>query len=670
MRLRPGRPTPPPQLGAKRHTVCPWALLVLVVAVCHGGPARGQERRAVPASVPGRLQAAAELGAADPDATLRMSLTLRLADSDALDRLIADQQRPGSADYRRWLTTDEFAARFAPPVAVYAELVAWLQQQGFTVSPSPARLRVDFTGTVRQAEAAFAVHMRRFVHRQREVLANVDVVSLPARFADLVGAARLNTFPLAHPALQVMEASTRVNTMAPDDMYTAYAVAPVLDGGIDGGGQTIAVVARSDFLASDVAAFQSRFGVAQRAPVKVFPAANPGIGSPNFACAGMHGQDLQTCLQGEEVEVVLDTEWAGAMAPGASVLVDISDRDIDASLLDVVNNHPEAKIVSISFGVCERLDASAVQTLHPLYAQAAVQGQTVLVASGDNGPDECADGGRASVNALASDPNVTAVGGTALDPAFDAGGSATGYAGERVWNDAAGASGGGASALVAKPAYQSGPGVPADGARDLPDVALLASPHSSGYIIVVENQLAIVGGTSVATPSWAGVVALLNTAGHADGLGALNYPLYDLARRQFAGGGAGVFHDVTVGDTAFNGLTGFAAAAGFDLATGWGSPVTDLLVQAFSQAAATATDTPLASPTPPPTPTATLPRPCPGDCSGDGRVTVADLVALVDMLLGETPVQLCPAGDRNRDGTISVGEIIAAIDAELNGCPG
>jgi kumamolisin len=272
--------------------------------------------------------------------------------------------------------------------------------------------------------------------------------------------------------------------------------------------------------------------------------------------------------------------------------------------------------------------------------------------------------GRPSVNALASDAEVTAVGGTLLDPAFDAGGNATGYASEAVWNDADGASGGGVSAQVAKPAYQNGPGVPADGFRDLPDVALLASPSGSGYIVVVENGLAIVGGTSAGTPNWAGIVALLNDAIHADGLGPLNPLLYDLARSQFGGGGTAVFHDVTSGDTTFDRVSGFSATAGFDLATGWGSPDTERLVQAVQQAVAS----PTPSPTAPEPPTAP-PSPCVGDCQGARAVDVGDLVTLVDIALGGLPLSACTAGDANGDGMITVAEIVTAVHAAADGCP-
>lgn len=465
-------------------------------------------------------------------------------------------------------------------------------------------------------------------------------------------------------------------------MYVAYDMQKLLDAGVDGSGQTIAVVARSDFNVSDITSFQQRFDVPIRNPVKVFPSTNPGVGAPNGACQGIHDpRQLEICIQGEEGEVVLDTEWAGAMAPGATVLVDISGQspqDIDVSLLDIVTNHPEAKTITMSFGSCERLDRSDLNLFGPMYTQAAAQGQTVLVSTGDDGADNCQDGRGRSVNVLASDSNVTAVGGTALDPGFNASGNATGYVSETVWNDADGASSGGASTLVAKPAYQSAPGVPTDGSRDQPDVSLLASPSHVGYVMVVEGGVIVAGGTSVAAPGWAGIVALLNQDLHVDGSGPLNTTLYALGRQQYAENGAAVFHDITVGNNGFDGVFGYSAGPGYDLCSGLGTPDVAVLAQALTALdttpTPTATPTATATQTPTDTPPAPSPTPpvgsCAGDCNGDHSVTVDEILTLVNIALGTVNISACPAGDIDHDGQITISDIITAVDRALNGCAG
>ena len=574
-----------------------------------------------------------------------MSLTLQLQHRDELDALLAAQQQPGSPEYHRWLSPDEFTVRFAPPPETYNAIVDWLQGQGFTVRMWSQRTRVDFSGAVRQAEGTFEVRMNRYQHRDRQALATDRAPVLPARFAGTVQSLRLQTFRFAEPLVRVNDGSGGTTAMGPHDVSTVYNLTPVRDRGIDGSGQTIAVVARSDFNVSDVTSFQQRFGVRVANPTKVFPGSNPGIGSPSNACLGYRNPRLlNQCIQGEETEVLLDVEWASAVAPGASVLVDISDTDIDASLTDIVTRHPEAKIITVSFGVCERLDPTAVGIWESLAAQAAAQGQTVLVASGDDGADGCQDGFGASVNALASPPQVTAVGGTALDPGFDTNGAATGRVSEVVWNDIDGSSGGGASTQVPKPAYQTGPGVPADGFRDQPDVSLMASPTTAGYVIVVENQVTIIGGTSVATPGWAGIVALLNQASGADGSGAINDTLYVLGRQQQSGAGLPVFYDVTTGNNTFDRVHGFSAGAAYDRATGWGTPDVAVLVQAVAG------------------------HRCPGDCNGDGTITVEELLTAINIGLGLTPVSQCRSADTNGDGRVTVDEIVQAAQRALNGC--
>jgi len=618
-------------------------LSAIVIAACVT-PTAADDRTAVPASISPRLARARSQGGADPTDSLAMSMTLRMRHRNGLDALLAAQQDRGSARYHQWLTPQEFTRRFAPSAARYSALERWLRGEGFAVKTSPNRLRIDFTGTVDQVQRRFQVRMRRYEHGGRRALANADAAQMPAALAKTVELLRLNTFPVAHPLVRVGTTLGTTNAMAPADMFTAYNFKPLLDRGIDGSGQTIAVVARSDFKLTDVIEFLDRFGTV-RDPIKVFPGSNPGVGAPNGACKDVRDpRQHRDCLLGEEGEVLLDVEWASAMAPGAAVVVDIADTDIDASLLHIVTAHPEAKIITLSFGSCERLDASSVALFAPMYAQAAAQGQTVLVAAGDNGSDGCVDGAGPSVSSLASDANVTSIGGTALDPGFDANGNATAYVSETVWNDGDGSSGGGISAIVRKPAYQNGPGVPQDGFRDQPDVSLMASPLNAGYVILVEGQLQVVGGTSVGAPAWAGIVAVLNHAAHIDASGVINEALYAFGRQQYGGNGRAVFHDITVGHNGFDGVQGFSAGRAYDLTSGLGTPDVDVLAAALQS------------------------RACGGDCDGDGAVTVNELLIGVNIALGAQPIAQCPSFDSNGDGDVTLDELIQATLRALNGC--
>jgi pseudomonalisin len=262
--------------------------------------------------------------------------------------------------------------------------------------------------------------------------------------------------------------------------------------------------------------------------------------------------------------------------------------------------------MSVSFAMCEEwLGSSGNASFNSLWEQAAAEGITVFVSSGDAGAAGC-DSPTASratygpaVNGLCSTPYNVCVGGTQLNDVANpslywsqsnASGtqeSALRYVPEVVWNESGPslglwASGGGPSAIYAKPAWQSGTGVPADGRRDVPDVALTAAGHD-GYLIFQNGGLYAVGGTSVAAPSFAGIMALVvqNTATRE---GNANIVFYPLASRQRSGG-ATVFHDITVGNNSVPGQKGFSATRGYDQATGLGSVDASVLVNHWGDSA-------------------------------------------------------------------------------------
>jgi subtilase family serine protease len=316
----------------------------------------------------------------------------------------------------------------------------------------------------------------------------------------------------------------------------------------------------------------------------------------------------------DEIEADLDLEWSGAVARLAN-LIYVYSEDADYSAYYAIDN-TLAPVISESFGLCEYQVASNRLGLSNYQVEAQkgnVLGITWLASSGDSGAAGCDYDVAIATQGLgvslpASVPEVTGVGGTEFNEAglsyWSAtnglyGGSASSYIPESSWNDtlASGglaASGGGVSSVYGKPSWQAGPGVPGDGARDVPDVALDASNEHDPYIVISEGNTLLVGGTSASAPSFAGMIAVLNQylvqndVQSSPGLGNINVKLYSMA----AANSPGVFHDVTSGSNIVpcapktpdcsNGQFGYTAGVGYDLVTGLGSVDAYHLVTAWS----------------------------------------------------------------------------------------
>ncbi len=285
------------------------------------------------------------------------------------------------------------------------------------------------------------------------------------------------------------------------------------------------------------------------------------------------------------------------MARNASILF-VYSRDVMESVQYAIDENL-APVISMSYGGCEQGVSTSNRTLAQ---QANAEGITWMNSSGDSGAAGCDWGGPSPakygpvVTFPADIPEITAVGGTEFSESGGSGwsatnsatfGSATGYIPEKAWNDTAlgggiWASGGGASTVFPKPWWQAGPGVPADNVRDVPDISLTASGDHDGYLVYFSGQLYPVGGTSASSPSFAGIVALVNQYVTAKGiqskpgLGNINPNLYSLAQST-----TGIIHDITTGDNIVpcvskspgcsSGSFGYKAGVGYDQVTGLGS---------------------------------------------------------------------------------------------------
>ena len=534
----------------------------------------------------------------------RMTLSLKLtpARQSALDRLIAEQHDPASPNYHRWLSPEEFGRQFGPEPDDIDTLTGWLTSHGFTIDEvSKSRTWINFSGTVADVEGTFHTKMHDYNVNGHLRHANTQDPEIPRGFADLVtGVVSLNNFPwrsmgsgmqqTAPLETQPDYTSGSAHFMTPGDFATIYNVKPLYAAGIDGTGVTIAIVGRSNIHLSDVQTFRQRYGLPANDPVIVVNGTDPGV------------------LASDEGEAILDVEWSGAVAKNATIkfVVSKSTNSGDGVYLSaqyIVNNNL-APVMSTSYGLCEAsLGSSGNAFINGLWQQATAQGITTFVSTGDSGAAGCNVGGDTTgaglgVNGVASTPYNVAVGGTQFAEAAGTywnavnasdGSSAKSYIPEVAWNNSGAAvtcpagdtcsdlwsTGGGASTYYAKPSWQVSPGVPADGRRDIPDVSLNASTHDGYTVFQLDqypnaNYFSWVGGTSAASPSFAGLMALIvQSTGQRQG--NANTRFYQLGSIQYGSGGPAVFHDITTGNNSVPGVTGYSSTVGYDPVTGLGS---------------------------------------------------------------------------------------------------
>jgi pseudomonalisin len=572
-----------------------------------------------------------DLGAVANDTVLeRMVLELEPSKPQQaeLDELVCAQHSPGSPLYREWLTPAEYADRFGVSPADVARITGWLRHHGFTVVEVAASRRlIQFSGTAAQVADAFHTEIHRYRVQGVDHIGNAQDPQIPAAFAGVVGGVvSLNDFrrtseisskrsadaqqaaasPViaadiaqvgdARPASATPEYSSgTTHYLFPADWATIYDLNPLYTAGTNGSGASIAIVGRSNINLSDVASFRSGSGLPANQPSVILVSTNPGL------------------VSGDQDESTLDVEWSGATAPAASVkfVVGASTATTDGVDLSAqyIVNHATANIVSTSYGSCEQyMGAAETAFYNSLWQQAASEGISALVSSGDSGAAGC-DGGSstkgsiAAVNGLCSSPYSTCVGGTEFNEGAtpsqywaatnsSADGSALSYIPEKVWNESASnggsglwSSGGGASAVYAQPSWQkgvAGAGL-SNGMRAVPDVALSAAGHD-GYIIVEDGSYWVIAGTSAASPSFAGVMALVVQSQAGKGQGNANPSLYAMLNAS-----KNPFHATPAGNNTVPGVAGFTASgAAYNLATGLGSVDGALLVSGWSSGTAAA----------------------------------------------------------------------------------
>ena len=639
------------------------------------------------------------------------------AQEAALEAFLASTQVQGSPDYHKWLTPQEFGKLYGPSDADIQKLTGWLEGEGFAVNRvANGRTNIDFSGTVAQVQSAFHTSIHSYEANGMSFYANATDPSIPSALAPVVsGITHLNNVPLKpnfvhgtparfdtqnnrftqltsntgpRPQYSVGTSSSGYSLYTvPGDAATIYDTPnSTLNGKFGGGtsytgaGVTIGIMGQSAIDPTLVQNYRNLFVGDTKAPI----ISNlDGVGD----------------VTGDDDESYIDTEISGGLAPGATIhfyAESAAHNGVIGAAEYAIDVDNTVDILSLSYGSCELFDGTAGNMeLYKDWQQAAAQGITVVVSSGDTGSVSCDAGdpsgtpsaaGPLSVNGFASTPYNIAVGGTDYDALYppngandfsqyvntpSGGGSAAsfyrtakGYIPEASWNDsafpnlalnqnvplsqttgnpsddniAAGAGGpsncstnttagttvGTCTSGYPKPSWQTGTGVPNDQARDIPDVSLLsgaslygaswavcddstAGTDSTGAIEGTANCVADTtgaffidgfGGTSTATPAFAGILAMVvQKTGQRQGQAApILYALFNSTPSRS-------LHDVTVGNNSvgctpttattascildsqgFYFESGYNTNAGYDLATGLGSVDATLMVNNWASA--------------------------------------------------------------------------------------
>ena len=435
-----------------------------------------------------------------------MILALRLAPEKraALDQLLAEQQDPNSPSFHRWLTPEEYGERFGPSREEIEAVTDWLTSEGFVVEDIGKGLTwINFSGVVSDVERAFHTQIHDYYVDNVLRHGNAWAPAIPRALSHVVaGVVSLHNFPRKAMNSGIQPAhtgSTGTHAISPGDFAIIYNVNSLYTAGYDGTGRTIGIVGRTHPAASNWTTFRSTMGL-----------------SSTIAQVIVNGTDPGDIGADEDGEADLDCEWSGGVAKGATVKFVVSKSTsstdgVDLSAQYIVNNNL-TDVMSTSFGQCESSMGSSENTFYNnLWSQAATQGITSFVSTGDSGAAGCNGGsdssgsGGLAVSGLASTPYNVAVGGTEFnDPtastywnSTDTTGdvSAKSYIPEIAWNESGSATtcpsgdtcsglwstSGGASSIYTKPSWQVCTGVPTANHRYIPDWSFTAAATTATW---------------------------------------------------------------------------------------------------------------------------------------------------------------------------------------------
>lgn len=357
----------------------------------------------------------------------RMLLVLKTTPEQgaALENLLAQQQDRSSPNYHKWLTPEEFGAQFGASDADIQKITAWLESHGFQVNNvANGHNVIQFSGNAAQVQSAFHTAIHKYAVSGKEYWANANDPAIPVALTPSVtGVASLNNFPrkaanrvagtfsrnMATGKLKAVKpqftfaegcqgsTGSECYGLSPYDFAVIYNVLPLWNANINGTGQTIAIVSDSDVNAADFNDFRSLFGLPATTLNQIHNGSDPGV--QGSSCSDPFGCN--------ESEAALDVQWSGAVAPGATIdLVVSNDQsgttfgpDLSAEYVIDGNVSPKPSILGYSYGECEFFLGTAGNAFYGGSAvakdsigewkQAAAEGITVVVSTGDNGSTAC-----------------------------------------------------------------------------------------------------------------------------------------------------------------------------------------------------------------------------------------------------------------------------------------
>jgi kumamolisin len=460
------------------------------------------------------------------------------------------------------LSREEFAANHGASSIAIDQVKQFAKENNLAVvEVSVERRTMKMKGTAANMMRAFEVGLDVYENGGRQYRARTGGIKLPRELADSVEAVLgLDNRPQAKPHFRVHSKQPSKALAGAGFSYSPRQVAELYQFPLDadGSGQVVGILELGGgYNSTDLTNYFSSLGITE--PTVTSISVDGGTNRPTNSASA-------------DGEVLLDIEVVGAVAPGAKIVVYFAPNTsqgfqdgLTTAIHDATN---KPSVISISWGGPESTWTAQSMTAVDSAAQdAAALGITICAASGDNGSNDGVSDGGNHVDFPASSPHILACGGTSLQTANEA------ITSETVWNNGAegGASGGGFSNQFPLPVWQASANIkpPFGGGRGVPDVSGDADPLT-GYNVLVDGKLLVMGGTSAVAPLWSGLIALLNQK-LGRPLGFLQPTLYALPQT------AGAFRDIVTGT---NGA--FSALPGWDAATGLGSPLGQELLEALS----------------------------------------------------------------------------------------